>query len=241
LLDREVYLAIWIVVFTLLGLYLLGKLRFAHDSKMEYLPVKRLVLAIVVFSFVVYMIPGMFGAPLNALSGYLPPMTSQDFRIDGSNDNLNADVKYGDKLHLPHNLKGYFDLDEAIEAAKKANKPIFLDITGHACNNCREMETRVWSDSRVKDMLMNDFIICALYVDDRTDLNTEDYYTNKNGLVMTTLGRKNNAIAVERFGVNAQPGYILMSPDEEILMPVRGYDASIEGFIEFLEGGKAKM
>ena len=241
LLDREVYLAIWIVVFSLLGLYLLGKLRFAHDDKMEYLPVKRLVLSIVVFSFVVYMIPGMFGAPLNALSGYLPPMTSQDFRIDGSNDNLNADVKYGDKLHLPHNLKGYFDLDEAIEAAKKANKPIFLDITGHACNNCREMETRVWSDSRVKDMLMNDYIICALYVDDRTDLNTEDYYTNKNGIVMTTLGRKNNAIAVERFGVNAQPGYILMSPDEEILMPVRGYDASIEGFIEFLEGGKAKM
>ena len=241
LLDREVYLAIWIVVFTLLGFYLLGKLRFAHDDKMEHLPVKRLVLSIVVFSFVVYMIPGMFGAPLNALSGYLPPMTSQDFRIDGSNDNLNADVKYGDKLHLPHNLKGYFDLDEAIEAAKKANKPIFLDITGHACNNCREMETRVWSDSRVKEMLMNDYIICALYVDDRTDLNTEDYYTNKNGLVMTTLGRKNNAIAVERFGVNAQPGYILMSPDEEILMPVRGYDASIEGFIEFLEGGKAKM
>ena len=241
LLDREVYLAIWIVVFTLLGLYLLGKLNFAHDSKMEYLPVKRLVLAIVVFSFVVYMIPGMFGAPLNALSGYLPPMTSQDFRIDGSNDNLNADVKYGDKLHLPHNLKGYFDLDEAIEAAKKQNKPIFLDITGHACNNCREMETRVWSDSRVKEMLMNDYIICALYVDDRTDLNTEDYYTNKNGIVMTTLGRKNNAIAVERFNVNAQPGYILMSPDEEILMPVRGYDASIEGFIEFLEGGKAKM
>ena len=241
LLDREVYLAIWIVVFSLLGLYLLGKLRFAHDDKMEHLSVKRLAMAVVVFSFVVYMIPGMFGAPLNALSGYLPPMTSQDFRIDGSNDNLNAEVKYGDKLHLPHNLKGYFDLDEAIAAAKKENKPIFLDITGHACNNCREMETRVWSDPRVKEMLMNDYIICALYVDDRTDLNTEDYYTNKNGIVMTTLGRKNNAIAVERFNVNAQPGYILMSPDEEILMPVRGYDASIDGFIKFLEGGKAKM
>ena len=241
LLDREIYLAIWIVVFSLLGLYLLGKLRFAHDDVVEHISVKRLAMAIAVFSFVVYMIPGMFGAPLNALSGYLPPMTSQDYRIDGENSNLNADVKYGDKLHLPHNLKGYFDLDEALEAAKKQNKPIFLDITGHACNNCREMETRVWSDSRVKEILMNDYIICALYVDDRTSLNTEDYYTNKNGIVMTTLGRKNNAIAVERFGVNAQPGYILLSPDEEILMPVRGYDASIEGFIQFLEGGKSNM
>ncbi|MBR2367940.1 MAG: thioredoxin family protein [Alistipes sp.] len=241
LLDREIYLAIWIVVFSLLGLYLLGKIRFAHDDAVEHLTVKRLVMAIAVFSFVVYMIPGMWGAPLNALSGYLPPMTSQDYRIDGENSNLNADVKYGDKLHLPHNLKGYFDLDEALEAAKKQNKPIFLDITGHACNNCREMETRVWSDSRVKDMLMNDYIICALYVDDRTSLNTEDYYTNKNGMVMTTLGRKNNAIAVERFGVNAQPGYVLLSPDEEVLMPVRGYDASIEGFIHFLEEGKKNM
>lgn len=183
----------------------------------------------------------MFGAPLNAISGYLPPMTSQDFRVEGDNSNLNASVKYGDKLHLPHNLKGYFDLEEAIAAAKQQNKPIFVDITGHACNNCREMETRVWSDPRVKEMLMNDYIICALYVDDRTQLNTADYYTNKNGIVMTTLGRKNNAIAVERFGVNAQPGYVLLSPDEEQLAPVRGYDASIEGFIDFLNTGKNAM
>ena len=241
LLDREVYLAIWIVTFSLLGLYLLGKLRFAHDDEVKHISVFRLTLAIAVFSFVVYMIPGMFGAPLNGISGYLPPMTSQDFRVEGDNSNLNASVKYGDKLHLPHNLKGYFDLEEAIEVAKKENKPIFVDITGHACNNCREMETRVWSDPRVKQILMDDYIICALYVDDRTDLKTEDYYTNKNGIVMTTLGRKNNAIAVERFNVNAQPGYVLMSPDQEILMPVRGYDASIEGFIAFLEGGKAAM
>ena len=241
ILDREVYLAIWIVVFSLLGLYLLGKLRFAHDDKVEHLSVKRLAMAIVVFSFVVYMIPGMFGAPLNAISGYLPPMTSQDFRVEGDNSNLNASVKYGDKLHLPHNLKGYFDLEEAIAAAKQQNKPIFVDITGHACNNCREMETRVWSDPRVKEMLMNDYIICALYVDDRTQLNTADYYTNKNGIVMTTLGRKNNAIAVERFGVNAQPGYVLLSPDEVQLAPVRGYDASIEGFIDFLNTGKNAM
>ena len=241
LLDREIYLAIWIVVFTLLGLYLLGKLRFAHDDKVEHISVKRLFMAIVVFSFVVYMIPGMWGAPLNGISGYLPPMSSQDYNINGDNSNHNAGVKYGDALHLPHGLKGYFDLDEAIEAAKKQNKPIFVDVTGHACNNCREMETRVWSDPRVKEMLDKDYIICALYVDDRMELDAEDYFTNKNGVVMKTLGRKNNAIAVERFGVNAQPGYVLLSPEEEILMPVRGYDDSIEGFIEFLQGGIDKM
>jgi thiol:disulfide interchange protein DsbD len=138
-------------------------------------------------------------------------------------------------------LKGYFDLDEAIEAAKKQNKPIFVDVTGHACNNCREMETRVWSDPRVKEMLDKDYIICALYVDDRMELEPEDYFTNKNGVVMKTLGRKNTAIAVERFGVHAQPGYVLLSPEEEILMPVRGYDDSIEGFIDFLQGGIEKM
>ncbi|MBQ8492947.1 MAG: thioredoxin family protein [Alistipes sp.] len=241
LLDRETYLAIWIVVFSLLGLYLLGKLRFAHDDEMKHISVKRLFMAIAVFSFVVYMIPGMWGAPLNAISGYLPPMSTQDYRIDGDNSNLNAGVKYGDALHLPHNLKGYFDLDEALEAAKKENKPIFVDVTGHACNNCREMETRVWSDPRVKQMLANDYIICALYVDDRMELDKEDYYTNKNGVVMKTLGRKNNAIAVERFGVNAQPGYVLLSPDEKILAPVRGYDDSIKGFIKFLEDGLAAM
>ena len=241
LLDREIYLAIWIVVFTLLGFYLLGKLRFAHDDKVEHISVKRLFMAIVVFSFVVYMIPGMWGAPLNGISGYLPPMSSQDYNINGDNSNHNAGVKYGDALHLPHGLKGYFDLDEAIEAAKKQNKPIFVDVTGHACNNCREMETRVWSDPRVKEMLDKDYIICALYVDDRMELDAEDYFTNKNGVVMKTLGRKNNAIAVERFGVNAQPGYVLLSPEEEILMPVRGYDDSIEGFIEFLQGGIDKM
>ena len=241
LLDREIYLAIWIVVFSLLGLYLLGKLRFAHDDKMEHLSVKRLFMAIVVFSFVVYMIPGMWGAPLNGISGYLPPMSSQDYNINGDNSNHNAGVKYGENLHLPHGLKGYFDLDEALEAAKKQNKPIFVDVTGHACNNCREMETRVWSDPRVKEMLDKDYIICALYVDDRMELEPEDYFTNKNGVVMKTLGRKNNAIAVERFGVNAQPGYVLLSPEEEILMPVRGYDDSIEGFISFLQGGIEKM
>ena len=225
LLDREVYLAIWIVTFTLLGFYLLGKLRFAHDDEVKHVSVFRLTLAIGVFSFVVYMIPGMFGAPLNAISGYIPPMTSQDFQLNGRVENVNADRKYADFLHLPHSLEGHFDFEEAVAEAKKQNKPIFVDVTGHACNNCREMETMVWSHSSVLPMLKNDFVICALYVDDNTKVEGGK-----------RLGSINSKFAQDRWGVNAQPGYILLSPDgETVLAGPRGYDTDIEGFVSFLQ------
>lgn len=236
LLDREVYLAIWIVVFSLLGLYLLGKIRFAHDSKVEYLSVKRLALAIAVFSFVVYLIPGMFGAPLKALSGYMPPMQSQDFVL-GSEKAQNSGVKYGNNLSLPLGLTGYFDLDEAKTEAKRTGKPIFIDITGHACNNCREMEQRVWSDPRVLEILRRDYIIVALYVDDKMSLDKADYLTTADGKVLKELGRKNSYIVQSRFGVNAQPAYVLLSPDDELLAPVRGYNLDVDGFVEFLKSG----
>ena len=225
LLDREVYLAIWIVTFTLLGFYLLGKLRFAHDDEVKHVSVFRLTLAIGVFSFVVYMIPGMFGAPLNAISGYIPPMTSQDFQINGRVENVNADRKYADFLHLPHQLEGHFDFEEAVAEATKLNKPIFVDVTGHACNNCREMETMVWSHSSVLPMLKNDFVICALYVDDNTKVEGGK-----------RLGSINSKFAQDRWGVNAQPGYILLSPDgETVLAGPRGYDTNIDGFVAFLK------
>ena len=228
LLDREVYLAIWIVTFSLMGLYLLGKLRFAHDDKVEKISVFRLSLAIGVFSFVVYMIPGMFGAPLNAISGYIPPMSTQDYQVNGRVENVNAGRKYADFLHLPHQLDGYFDLEEAKAAAKAENKPIFVDVTGHACNNCREMETMVWSNDQVLPMLRNDFVICALYVDDMTKVEGGK-----------RLGSINSKFAQERWGVNAQPGYILLSPDgETVLAGPRGYDTNIEAFVEFLNKGK---
>lgn len=236
LLDREVYLAIWIVVFSLLGLYLLGKIRFAHDSKLEYLSVKRLALAIAVFSFVVYLIPGMFGAPLKALSGYMPPMQSQDFVI-GSEKAQNKNVKYGDELQLPLGLSGYFDLQEGLAEAKRTGKPLFVDVTGHGCVNCREMEQRVWSDPRVLEILRRDYIIVALYVDDKMSLDEADYLTTDDGKVIKQLGRKNSHIVQSRFGVNAQPAYILLSPDDELLAPVRGYDLDVEGFIAFLQSG----
>ena len=225
LLDREVYLAIWIVTFSLLGLYLLGKLRFAHDDEVKHVSVFRLTLAIAVFSFVVYMIPGMFGAPLNAISGYIPPMSTQDYQVNGRVDNANTGRKYADFLHLPHQLEGHFDFEEAVEDAMKQNKPIFVDVTGHACNNCREMETMVWSHSSVLPMLQNDFVICALYVDDNTKVEDGK-----------RLGSINSKFAQDRWGVNAQPGYILLSPDgETVLAGPRGYDTDIEGFVSFLQ------
>ena len=227
-LDREVYLAIWIVVFTLMGFYLLGKLRFAHDDEVKHVSVFRLSLAIAVFSFVVYMIPGMFGAPLNAISGYIPPMSTQDYQVNGRVENVNAGRKYADFLHLPHNLEGHFDFEEAIEEAQKQNKTIFVDVTGHACNNCREMETMVWSDSRVLPMLREDFVICALYVDDMTKVEGGK-----------RLGSINAAFAQKEWSVNAQPAYILLSPDgKTVLAGPRGYNTDIDGFVEFLNKGK---
>ena len=243
ILDREVYLAIWIVVFTLLGLYLLGKIRFAHDEPLEYLKVPRLALAIGVFSFVVYLIPGMWGAPLKALSGYMPPITTQDFVIgqnSGTSHSVDAapvtDSEYG--LHLPLGLQGYFSLEEGLEAARKAGKPVFVDVTGHGCVNCREMESRVWSDPTVLGMLKNNFVVVALYTDDKQKLDKEDYVTDaETGKVYKDLGRANSYLARTKWNVNAQPNYVLLSPDGEMLVPVRGYDLSIDGFVEFLQSG----
>ena len=217
-----------------LGFYLLGKIRFAHDEPVEHLSVKRLTLAIAVFSFVVYLIPGMWGAPLKALSGYLPPITTQDFVIGQEKSGI--ENKYG--LHLPHELEGYFTLEEGMKAAKAENKPIFVDVTGHGCVNCREMESRVWSDPRVLKMLRNDFVIVALYTDDKQDLMEEDWVKDEaTGKVYKEMGRANGYIARTKWNVNAQPNYVLLSPDGEVLVPARGYDLDVEGFIKFLQSG----
>ena len=246
LLDREIYLAIWIVTFSLLGFYLLGKLKFAHDDDVPHISVTRLSLAILVFSFVVYMVPGMWGAPLSGLSGYLPPISTQDYVVaPGSASHVvvtdapssSTEKKY-DFLHLPHNLEGYFDLEQALDAAKKAGKPVFVDVTGHACVNCREMEQRVWSDPAALELLRNDFVVCALYVDDKHKLAEEDWVTDaETGKVYKDLGRVNSYIARERFNVNAQPNYVLLSPEGDILVPTHSYDLSVDNFVKFLKSG----
>lgn len=246
LLDREVYLAIWIATFSLLGLYLLGKIRFANDDKMEHLSVKRLVLAIGVFAFVIYMIPGMFGAPLKALSGYLPPISTQDFVIgqgavsSAPSASSATESKNRYDLHLPHGLNGYFNLDEALAAAKKEGKPVFVDVTGHGCVNCREMEARVWSDPEVLRILREEYVVVALYTDDKQRVDEKDWLTTDTGEVLKNLGRINSYITRNRFGVNAQPNYVLLSPEGEQLVPVRGYNLDIQGFIDFLNSGLKK-
>ena len=242
LLDREVYLALWIAIFSLMGLYLLGKLKFKHDSDMPYLSVGRLVLAIITFSFVVYMIPGMWGAPLNALSGYLPPIQSQDFVVGVgsaavSENTPKQGVKYGDVLELPHDLEGFFDLEEAEAYAAKVGKPLFVDFTGHGCVNCREMESRVWSDERVLDILRNEYVIVALYADDKLKVSEEDWVTTDTGKVLKTLGKINSYYALKTYGVNAQPYYVLQGRDGKPLVEPRGYDLDVEAFIDFLQRG----
>lgn len=244
ILDREVYLAIWIVVFTLLGLYLLGKIRFEGDEPVEHLSVPRLTLVIAVFTFVVYLIPGMWGAPLKALSGYLPPITTQDFVMTPGEKHIAATEVGKDRneskydLHMPLGLEGYFTLEEGMAAAKEQGKPLFVDVTGHGCVNCREMEARVWGDPRVHELLRDHFVIVALYSDDKTKLAEEDWVTDaETGKVYKDLGRANSYIARTLWNVNAQPNYILLSPDGEMLAPVRGYDLSVDGFVEFLKSG----
>ncbi len=269
LLDREVYLGIWIVCFALLGFYLLGKIRFKGEKEVKELGVFRLVLIIIDFTFVIYMIPGMWGAPLKALSGYLPPKQTLDFdlnRIIEENSEkvieyvdakfanmavapqegvktapvtaLCEEPKYADLFHLAHNLKGYFDYDQALACAQAQNKPIFIDFTGHGCVNCREMEANVWSDPRVKEMLRNDFILCALYVDDKTSLPKEECYTSSyDGKEKKTIGRKYADFQISKFGTNAQPYYCLMDHHGNLLMKPRAYDLDKDAFVNFLKEG----
>ena len=240
LLDREVYLAIWIVVFSLLGFYLLGKIRFKHDTPVEHINVLRLTLAIVVFSFVVYMIPGMWGAPLKALSGYLPPIETQDFVLGGNAPAAAQPsaaapaASSGRTLQIAHGLQAYDNLDDALAEARQTGKPVFVDITGYGCVNCREMEARVWSDPRVLELLRDRFVLVALHNDDKTRLPESQWVTTEEGRVLKDVGRVNSYIARQRFGVNSQPNYALLDASGNLLAPVRGYNLSIDGYIDFL-------
>ncbi len=251
LLDREIYLAAWIVIFFLLGLYLLGKIRLPNDSPSDKISVPQLVLAIVVLSFVVYLIPGMFGAPLKALSGYLPPISTLDFNLSAKvtvptslaqndKENLCEKPKYADLLHFPHEMKGYFDYQQALACAIMLNKPLFIDFTGHGCVNCREMEARVWSDPEVLKRLTSDFVVVALYVDDKTKLPTKEWYVSEyDKKEKKSIGQQNADFQIRRFNNNAQPYYVILGQNEELLVEPRAYDLSIPGFIEFLDRATA--
>ena len=251
ILDREVYLAFWIVIFSLMGLYLLGKIRFPLDNEM---PVQkswfRFILAIFVFTFVVYMIPGMFGAPLKAISGWLPPVETQDFDVNkivreesGSGPatatfSMDETPKYGDRLHLPHGIKGYFDYDQALAVAKKAGKPLFIDFTGHGCTNCRNVESAVWEDRRVRNKFAEEFVVVALYVDDKNiQLAPEDQIKDQDGDPIVDLGGKNMFIQNTIYKENSQPCYFIVGPEGEVLNGPIYYELNVEKYLEFLDAG----
>ena len=243
ILDREVYLAIWIAVFALLSLYLLGKLQIG-ETKNDPPKVFRLLLGLLTTAFTIYLIPGMWGAPLKALSGYLPPQTTIDFDLsapqntDDYDDNLCSTPKYADLLRLPHGLQGYFDYEQALECAREQNKPLFIDFTGHGCVNCREMESRVWSDKEVMRRLNDEYVIVALYVDDKTMLPEEEWFTSTyDGKIKKTIGKKNADFQVSRFKINAQPYYCLLDTDGNLLNEPIGYNLNVSEFVEFLDEG----
>jgi len=244
LLDRDLNIAIWIVLFSLLGLYFLGKLRFKSDSPVETVTVPRLLLAIPVFTFVVYLIPGLWGAPLKALAGYLPPMHTHDFNLAALNKNektneLCQDAKYTEFLHLPHGLSGFFDYHQALDCARKQNKPVFIDFTGHGCTNCREMEAVVWSDPQVLQKLQNDFVVTALYVDDKTELPESQWYTSRHdNKVKKTIGKQNADLQITRWRNNAQPFYLIVDKSGSVLVSPFGYKKDVEAFLKFLDDGK---
>ena len=257
LLDREVYLALWIVIFASLGFYLLGKIRLPHDSPLESVSVPRLLLAIITFSFVVYLVPGLFGAPLKALAGYLPPMHTHDFNVPRllaeqmttqpgaatlatNNDDIACETpKYADRLHLPHGIRGYFDYEQAMKCAQAQNKPLFIDFTGHGCVNCREMEANVWSDPAVLRRLKQDYVVVALYVDEKEELPEADWYTSEyDDKVKKSIGQQNADLQITRFRNNAQPYYVLLNHQGKLLKQPQAYDLNVQRFVDFLDEGK---
>ncbi len=250
ILDREINIAIWIVIVSLIGLYLMKAFRLpgdtGKDAEEKRVSIIRLMLSIVAFTFVVYLVPGMWGAPLKALAGYLPPLHTHDFDLVAltSKNEANAicdEPKYAEFLHLPHGLQGYFDYDQALACARQQRKPLFIDFTGHGCTNCREMEAVVWNDPEVLKRLKNDFVIVALYVDDKTELPEDAWYTSAyDKKVKKTIGKQNADLQITNLNNNAQPFYILLGNDERVLVSPYGYDKDVPSFVRFLDSGIKK-
>jgi len=269
LLDREIFISLWIVIFVLLGIYLLGKLKFHHDDELpkndfgvSYLSVTRLMFAITALAFAVYMVPGLWGAPLKGISAFVPPMGTQDFiatspkgftanhSSSSANDELPHPVKYYElmKMYEPevvttYGMVTYFDYDEALAIARKLKKPLMLDFTGINCVNCRKMEGQVWSDPEVMKRLKDDFVIVSLYVDvQNIDLQEKEQYFSKGlNIKVETLGDKNADFQVTKYGANSQPYYFFLDAGENRLIPDGyGYDPNIKKFIELLDTAKEK-
>lgn len=245
ILPRETFLSLWIVLFILLGVYLLGGLRFAHDSDTKHVSVTRFFFALFSLSFAMYMIPGLWGAPLKSISAFSPPQQTQDFDlytngISSNNETLKLTKKYGDLFHSPYNLNSFFDYEEGMAYARKIKKPVIIDFTGHGCVNCRKMEVSVWSDKRILRILSNDYVLISLYVDDRTQLSKEEQKEVKLGdktMTISTIGNKWSYFQASTFGTNSQPYYVLLDNNGKMLGKPSAYDLDIEHYISFLENG----
>lgn len=247
ILDREIFLVLWIAVFSCLGLYLLGKIRLPHDSETKSVSVPKLIVSILTFAFVFYLIPGLWGAPLKVLAGFLPPMHTQDFNFTnlntgGSEAPISTLCETPDNpasLSFPHNIQGYFDLEQAIACAKKQNKPVFIDFTGHGCVNCRKMEENVWVATPVMSRLKNDFVMVALYIDEKMELPESKWYTSMyDGKVKSTIGSQNADLQITNYQNNAQPYYVILDPNtKELLVNPVSYETDIAKFTSFLDAG----
>ncbi|WP_153800544.1 protein-disulfide reductase DsbD family protein [Foetidibacter luteolus] len=256
LLDREIFLVIWIVLSFLLGLYLLGKLKFSHDSDLKHIGIPRLFFSIAVFSFGLYLLPGLWGAPLKGLSGLIPPSVTQDFNLDdlqykigkvpvsaeGPAGDAKPPQKLTDKLHVPFGLTAYFDLEEGLAAAKALSKPVMLDFTGHSCANCRKMEEKVWKHPDVLKRMKENFVLISLYVDESTELPENEKYYNDKKEYIDNVGLKNLDYEIKKFGINAQPLYMFLDLAGNPLSNVKyGYDADVEKFISHLDDVKQEF
>ena len=221
ILDREVFLVLWIVIFALLGFYLLGKLKFSHDSDIKHVSTPRLFLAIISFSFSIYMVPGLWGAPLKAISAFSPPLYTQDFNL------------YDNEVHAAFN-----DYDLGMAYAKQTNKPVLIDFSGYGCVNCRKMEASVWTDPRVKQKLETEFVLITLMLDDKAKLKTPITITeNGKEKRLRTVGEKWSYLQRSKFGVNAMPFYVILDHDGKPLAPSYAFDENVTRYIQFLDSG----
>ncbi|MEA3447003.1 MAG: cytochrome c biogenesis protein CcdA [Bacteroidota bacterium] len=250
ILSRDLYLAIWIVLFTLLGAYLLGKIRFPHDTEIKHIGFFRLLLAIVSLSFAVYLVPGLFGAQLTSISSILPPPSAQKFELTNTGSNIPAgsevedilcdDPLYSDFLEYPHGIHGYFDYEQARQCAIEQEKPLLLYFTGHSCSNCKKMQAEVWSDPEVIKYFNNELIITKLYVDERYKLAEEFWYTSEvDGKIKKTIGKMNMDRQIRDFDVISQPFYIMINPQTEAILTEKPmlFETNPDIFIDFLNAG----
>ncbi|HZK68832.1 MAG TPA: cytochrome c biogenesis protein CcdA [Paludibacter sp.] len=240
--DREIFLSLWIVISALMGFYLLGKLKLPNDSDVKHVSTSRLVLAIITLSFTVYMIPGLWGAPLKSISAFLPPMSTQDFVMSANSASVathnSGNHKYAEIFHAPLGLDAFFDYDEGLAYAKKTNKPVFIDFTGHACVNCRKMEASVWPDKEVLSRLSNDYVVIQLYVDDKTDLAAAEQTVSKySGKKIETIGNKWSDLQASRFNANSQPFYVLLDTKGNLLVQPQGADYDPVSFTKYMDSG----